>query len=112
MNSIIQLITVLFIFLFVLVITYFTTRWIANFLKGKITNQNIQVIETYRLTTNKYIQSVKIGEKYLAIGIGKDTVTPLTELTEEQLMIPDVAESTIPSFKEVWDKVKLQKPVK
>lgn len=77
MNSFLQFCTVLIIFLFVLVITWIATKWIANFQGSRSGGKNIEVIETYRLTANKYIQIIRTGEKYLAVAICKDTVSML-----------------------------------
>lgn len=84
-NNFFQLLGVLVIFILVLALTYFTTKWIASYQKGCSFNKNLQVIETLKLTSNKYIQIVKAGEAYLVIGIGKDEITFLTTLTREQL---------------------------
>ena len=50
---------------------------------------NLEVIETCRITSNKYLQIVRAGTKYLLIAIGKDEVHMLTELSEEELMLTD-----------------------
>ena len=106
-NSIAQFITVFVIFLAVLAHTYFSTKWIATYQKGKMFSSNITVIETFKITTNKYIQIVRIGEKYYAIAIGKDEITLLGELKEEELKISDVPQG-IPAmdFKSVLEKAK------
>lgn len=80
-----QLITVLLIFVFVLVITAVTTRWIANFQKTKAPNSNIEVIESTRIAQNKLVEIVRIGDKYFAIALGKDTVTLISELEGDSL---------------------------
>lgn len=84
-QSFFQLISVFLIFLFVLFITYAVTKWIAGYQKGIMTNRNIQIIETFRISNNKYIQIMQIGSKYLVVSVCKDTMNVLTELTEEQL---------------------------
>ena len=80
LDSFFQLLTLLFIFVVILVLTYFTTRFIAGYQKGKGLGRNIEVIETYKVTTNKYIQIIRTGDKYFAIGIGKDEIHMLTEI--------------------------------
>ena len=85
MASFFRLIGVLLVFLFVLAITYATTRWIAHYQQGVAANRNIQVIETFRVANNKFIQIVQVGEKYLVISVCKDSINVLTELTEEEL---------------------------
>lgn len=84
-NSFVQFLTVLILFLFVLVITYFTTRYIAGIEKNKYTAGNMELIETLRISNNKYLQILKIGSRYLCIAVCKDTVTMLAELNEEEI---------------------------
>ena len=43
LNSFIQLLGVLLIFLFVLVITYFTTKWIGGYQKVQMSGRSFQV---------------------------------------------------------------------
>ena len=83
--SFFRLIGVLLVFLFVLAITYATTKWIAHYQQGIAANRNIQVIETFRVSNNKFIQIIKAGKKYLVISVCKDTINVLTELAEEEL---------------------------
>lgn len=114
-ESFFQLIGVLLIFLFVLAITYFTTKWIAGYQKGAMCNKNIRIVETFRVNNNKFIQIIQIGEKYLAISVCKDTINVLTELTEEQLTwLPSQEEksATTPDFQEIFEKLKGKFPGK
>ena len=72
-----------------------------------VKNSNIKVIETFRLNNTKYIQIVKLGEKYVAIAVGKDTVTYLTELDESELDLTKAMEGTSNlEFHEILKKVK------
>ena len=84
-DEISRLITLVIIFVFVLAITYFTTKFIANYQKGKTKDSNIQLLDAVRLSQNKYIQLVKIGKEYVALAICKDTVTVITKVPEEDL---------------------------
>lgn len=86
-DSYLQFLTVLLLFVFVLAITCFTTRWIARYQKVKSDANNLEVIETCRITSNKYLQIVRAGTKYVLIAIGRDEVHMLTELSEEELML-------------------------
>ncbi len=105
-NSVLQFCTVLLIFIFVLVVTWIATKWIANFQGGRDDGANIEVIETYRLTANKYIQIIRTGEKYLAVAICKDTVTMLTEIPAGQIHLPDKPVNSMPDFKKIFEKAK------
>ena len=84
-ESFFQLIGVLLVFLFVLVITYVTTRWIAQYQQGVTKGRNIQVVETFRVNNTKFIQIIQVGTKYLVISVCKDTMNVLAELAEEEL---------------------------
>ncbi|MCI8327525.1 MAG: flagellar biosynthetic protein FliO [Lachnospiraceae bacterium] len=112
-----QLLGVLLIFIFVLAITFVTTKWIAGYQKSNSYNKNLRVVETLRLTQNKYIQIVEAGEVYLVVGIGKDEITMLTTLTEEQLKSLDVYDMTKQTkagenFQEILNKLKERLPRK
>ena len=86
MNSVIDLITVLVIFIFVLALTYYVTRWIAGYQKAKTAQGNLSVIEVIRVSNNQYIQIVRAGmDKYLVVGVSKDQMALLATLTEEEL---------------------------
>lgn len=115
-ESFLQLVSVLVIFVFVLFLTYITTRWIASYQKEHSFNKNLEVIETLKITPNKYIQIVRAGEEYLVIAIGKDEVQLLTRLTEEQLAeVPisvDNRGNSAESFKEVFERLKKHLPKK
>lgn len=106
MDSYIQFVTVLVLFVLVLVITYLVTKWIANYQKGKTIVGNLEVIETCRITSNKYVQIVRAGSKYLVIGLGKDEVHILSELSEDQLDLQDARREQTVSFRHVLDEVK------
>jgi len=85
LESALQFIVVLILFLFVCALTYFGTRFIATFQKGQMNCTNIDVVETFRIAPNKYIQIVRIADEYVAICICKDTVTFLTKVDEDKL---------------------------
>jgi len=102
-DSYAQFIAVLVIFILVLGITAYVTKWIANYQKQQNVNCNIELIETTRISNNKYIQIVKIGEKYFAIAVCKDTVTLLCQVPEEELHFTK-SEFQMPKFKDLLDK--------
>lgn len=115
MESFLQLIGVLIIFVFVLLATYLTTRWMASFQRGRTVNKNLKVIETIMVGNNKMISIVAAGEKYLVVSIGKDEVHLLTELRAEQMKeLPVDAPAVSPqeSFQEILSKLKDKLPKK
>ena len=106
MNTYLQFITMLIIFVVVLVATYFFTKWMADFQKDKTASGNIEVIETARISTTKYIQIVRIGQKYMAIAVGKDEVTNLGEVSKEDLIFKEDSPEGNIKFKDVLEKFK------
>lgn len=106
-DSILRFFVVLFIFLIVCVLAYFGTRFIATIQKGQMNCTNIDVVETFRIAPNKYVQILRIGEEYIAICVCKDTVTFLTKVDREQLKWSQ--ENTMDGtavFKEILEKAK------
>lgn len=104
-NSIAQFVTVLLIFLFVLVITYFTTRYIASIEKKRMVTGNMELLDALRISNNKYLQIVKVGSKYLCLAVCKDTVTMLVELEQED--IKEIEPEIKPvDFQAILEKVK------
>ena len=107
----VQFITVLLIFVLVLVITLFVTKWVAGFQKTQMAGSNVTVIETTKISPNQYVQIVKIGQQYLAIAVSKEQVTVLTKLDEQELNLEK--QSNAPTdFSEVLNKFRKSLPEK
>ena len=106
-ESFTQFLTVILVFLLVLALTYFTTRFVGNYQKARSVNRNFDVIETYRITNGKYLQIVKIGEKYVAIGIGKDNITRICELSPDEIKpVQESPSQSIETFRNILDKAR------
>lgn len=111
LDSFVQLITLVIVFVVVLALTYFATRFVANVQNDKMRTSNIKVLETVRISNTKYIQVVSIGSKFFAIAVCKDTVTFLCELNEEDLTYNDTSsQDKSESFRAILDKFKKDKP--
>lgn len=121
-QSFTQLIGVVLIFLVVLVLTYYTSKWVGGYQRINMKNKNIQIIESIGVGNNKYICLVKAGKEYLVVAVGKDEITMLAQLTEEQLTeVPQFDQNgilmsgnskTADNFQEVLEKVKKGFPKK
>ena len=85
LNSYIEFITVLVIFVLVLGATALTTRWISGYQKKQAGLGNIEIIDTARIGNNKFIQIVKIGNTYKVVALGKDEVTYLGDISEDEI---------------------------
>ena len=104
-DSYVQFLTVLIIFVFVLMITYWVTKWTAGYQKSQTANANMEILETIRLSNNKFVQIIRVGRKYLAVAICKDTVTMLTEIPEQDIVFSDKSASGTLGFKDVLEKI-------
>lgn len=112
-DSIIKLVAAIIVFVFVLAVTYLTTRFIGNYQKKSIHGNNFDVIETYRLSPNKYLQILKVGAEYIVIAVCKDSITMLCKLDEtgiEPVKDKDDKKSmSIPSFSDMFEQMKTMK---
>ena len=113
MGNFLQLVPILFAFIFVLILTYFSTKWIAKYQYSMNKNRNLHIIETFRITNNKCIQIIQVGTSYFVIAVCKDTVTLLGKLEQEQLTwMPESEEQNLEagkSFQEILQKMKKKK---
>ena len=83
-----QLLTLLVVFIFVLALTYFATRWAGNMQKTKMAGRNIQILETMRVSNTKYIQIIKIGSKCFAVAVCK--ILSLIRQSQRQSILMDL----------------------
>ncbi|MCR5734891.1 MAG: flagellar biosynthetic protein FliO [Lachnospiraceae bacterium] len=93
-DSAAQFFTVLLAFIFVLVITALGTRFLGNFQKMQNLSDNFESIEAYKLNSNTYLQLVKIGKEYYVLAVGKDQVTLITKVEEDELVLSDEGDTS------------------
>ena len=118
-DNVIGLMVVLVIFVLVLVLTYYSSKWIAGYQKTQMINKNLEILEGLQLGGNKYICLVRVGEtKCILLGVGKDDVSLLGEVSKDELKeLPESAGSqaggrgqsfsdVLSGFKEHMDKLK------
>ena len=101
-QSLFELLGIILIFVVVLVVCYYTTRFVAGrqLVQRKI--GNFEIIETYALSQNKYLQLIRMGNKYVVISVAKDTINYVTEIEESEVcQIPKSAMMSGKSFKEI-----------
>jgi flagellar protein FliO/FliZ len=107
-SDIAQLLTVLVIFVLVLGATAWVTKWLADFQKTQNAGRNIQIVETTRIANNKFVQILKIGDTYKVVGVGKDTVTYLGDVSGESLKTSEETVTKDTAFRSMYEKA-LQK---
>ena len=106
LDSFIQMLGLLVLLIIILIITYFTTKFIGGVRLGQLKDSNFKVIDSYRISSNKVIQIVKIGNKYIVIGIGKDTINYITELEETEVVNRELHTTQKQSFKQTFEKIR------
>lgn len=111
-DTVVQFITVFLIFILVCALTYFTTRFVGGYQKGKLKGSNIQVIETFKVAQNRYIQIITVGERYFMISVCKDNIQLLSELNSEDITKIDTIENPALNFKDILENFKNKKPKK
>ena len=102
-----QFITAILIFVFVLALTCFTTRFVGKFQQVR-GYRNFESIESFRITNGKYLQLVRVGSKYIVIGIGKDSVTKICEVSEEDVKLLSEQQQMPDAFKDLIDKARMR----
>lgn len=110
LDNFLRFVSALIVFLLVLGITYIVTRWIGSYQKVQLKNRNMQVIETLRISNNRFIQLVKVADEYLVIGLGKDSIQLLSKLDEKSVQVLNLPEETKQeSFQDILKKMKAKK---
>jgi flagellar protein FliO/FliZ len=109
LGGIAQFITVLVLFVIVLWVTWAVTKWTASYQKGKGAGGNIEMLESFRIASDKYVQIIRVADKYLAVAVAKDTVTFLAQLDESALVWRESAVGVKMNFQEILEKVREKK---
>lgn len=78
----------------------------ASIQKGKLKAGNMEMIETLRISNNKYLQIVRVGNKYLCMAVCKDTVTMLGELKEEEMVFHENNGDVGVDFQKIFENMK------
>lgn len=109
MDSFVQFITVLLIFVLVLAVTYFVTRWIGNLGRQQGSSGNIEVIESARVSPGVYVEIVRIGQRYVALSVSKDTSAFICDVPEEDIVFNKNGGAVGFDFGSILDKVRTKK---
>ena len=82
-NSVLKLIGLIILCILIIVASYYTTKFVGKKQLGRSPKSNFRSIDVFRLSTNKYLQIVEVGERYFCIAVAKDTITVVGELSKE-----------------------------
>jgi len=87
----------------VALLAYYVTKMLAlsRGRAGRIRGGNLQVVESIATGAQSMIQLIKAGDKYLVVGITKERVTLLAELSKEEVSEPEAQEFPVVPFNKV-----------
>ncbi len=104
-NVIWQTIKLIAIFLLILLLAYYATKFVARFHNNSLNGKtNLRIMESMSLGNNKFLAVVEINGVYYALGIGKDEITfidKLSDYTPPNGDIVGTADNPKRSFKDV-----------
>ncbi|WP_029689046.1 flagellar biosynthetic protein FliO [Thermoanaerobacter sp. A7A] len=80
-----QLIWYLIVFLLVIGVAFYITRFIGQSTLRYTRSTNLQVIDYVMLGRDKGLYILKVGNKFFLIGVSNTNITYLTEINKEDL---------------------------
>ena len=81
----------LFALIGVLVLAYFTTRWLSNSSVSKRAKGIIKIIDRQPIAQDKSLLIVRVGDKrILLVGVSSQNITKLAELDEDDTAVSDL----------------------
>ena len=108
-DNVLQLLGLCLLLIIILIAAYYTSKFVGRYKLGQFKDSNIQVIEAYKVGTNKMLQIVKISNKYVVLGISKDQITYITELDESEVLTHDYNDGEKQHFRQIFEKLKAKK---
>lgn len=108
-DNILQLIGLFILLIIILIGAYYTSKFVGKAKLGQVKNSNFQIIDVYRISTNKMLQIVKIANRYVVLGVCKDQITYIMELDENEVLTREIKEQDKQSFGQILEKIKGKK---
>ena len=107
-KSVLKLIGLIILCVLIIIASYYTTKFVGKRQLKGTAKSNIRSIDIFRISTNKYLQIVEVGERYFCIAVSKDNITLISELNKEDIKnFPPVP--TEKSFKDYMSEVMKKK---
>ena len=110
-KSELQVIFLFVLFAIIIAAAYYVTYYVAKLQQKTKVNNNLQIIEAISVGQGKSIQIVRVGNKYVVIGVTKGTIQLLQTLGPDDISY-DIGKNkqSVISFKEILNKYKMGKP--
>lgn len=84
-----QLFFLILIFIFVMFLAYYFTKFISNSKYGALKNSNLKIVESISVGPQSYLHIVRAGEKLILIGVTKERVSYLCEIDKDSLNLEE-----------------------
>ena len=107
-NNFARFVTLLLIFILVLAVTYYTPRFVAKGQKGLARSGNMELLESLQLGPGKCLLLVRVGGHYLVLASGKEQLSLITELPEDEYRPAETNKGG--SFSDILKRLKDQSP--
>lgn len=98
-----QPIGILILFFIILYMAYLASRYAVRLQGGGSPGRNMQIIEAISVGPQKTLQLVRVGGTYMVVGVSRDKITYLCEVSEEELALRS-GDDPLP-FGNILDKV-------
>jgi flagellar protein FliO/FliZ len=106
-NNLLQLAGLCLLLILILIAAYYTSKFVGRWKLKEIKSSNFNVVDTYRIDSNKMLQIIKVANKFLIIAVGKDTITYISELNEADITFKkDMDSHQKVSFNKIFEKIK------
>ena len=77
----------LFMSAVILVAAYYVTRYLSRKTFNNASNKNLKIVEMSPLGIDKSLLLVKVGEQYMLLGSTQKSITLLSEIDPEKLVV-------------------------
>ena len=98
-----QFFSIIAIFIFILFLTYYTTKFIANFKMKSTSKGNISIIETISIGTS-HLHIIKVSNQHFLVSSSKDGFKFMTEIKDFEPQNISLTENSKQNFIEYFNK--------
>ena len=105
-GSLAQIFGMLVAFALIVAAAYFVSKYFGKYALKAKENSNIKVVETSRITVDKYLQIIDVNGQYFLIGISKNNINLISEIDSDRIKACIPKEIVKFSFKEFLEKAK------
>jgi len=88
-----QFFSIFILIIAVCALAYYTTRLLGAARYGRYGRRNIEIVESMGVGPQSFVHILRVGEKYVLIGVTRNQINAITELDKEQLSLTEGAQA-------------------